>query len=165
METPAQYPTIDELARAFGFTLDELARNRRGKLSLRQRQQVVFQSIGYIVRGVAFLVLGGVLAAALVPTLNRRWEWAAFVGMCAVLVGLAAYLAFAAVRIARPVVRTATGPLVRAGSANRPRVRVGSLDLRVPFRRWKRLPLILPGRYRAYYARGVYNLLSIERVA
>ncbi|MBN2306013.1 MAG: hypothetical protein JXQ72_16140 [Anaerolineae bacterium] len=157
---------LDDLPDLFGFTPEELALNRAGRFSTRQRQQVRYHSVGYLVRGAAFLVLCMILAVTLIPLLHRAGEWIAFVGVCLTVIGLIVWWGIAAARIARPVVRTITGPLTRAGSANRPVVRVGDLDLRISYRRWKRLPPVLAdlsptGRYRVYYC-AESTLLSLE---
>lgn len=156
-------PDQIDLARTFGFTPEELALNRAGRLSARQRQMVLYHSTGYLVRGVAALVLGVVLLAALVAGVERPWEWALFGAAVILLAGFALGLVIAAVRVARPAMQSATGPLTRAGTASRPAVQVGALALRVSYRRWKRLPPTLPGHYRVYYSTG-RELLSVEEV-
>jgi hypothetical protein len=154
--------TNERLADMFGFTLDELALNRTGLFSQRQRQQLAYQSIGYLVRGIAVIVLSTLLIVTLASRTRQPWEIALLAltsGLLAVLCGL---LLFAAYRVFRPTVQTATGPLQRSGNARDPHVSIGDRTLRISFRRWKRLPPALPGQYRVYYARGTYNLLSLE---
>jgi hypothetical protein len=49
----------------------------------------------------------------------------------------------------------------QAGDPAHPALTVGTVALRVPYRRWKRLPAALPGAYRVYYGPTRW-LLSIE---
>ncbi|HEX3050095.1 MAG TPA: hypothetical protein VHP83_05525 [Aggregatilineaceae bacterium] len=146
-----------------GFTSDELALNRAGRLSSRQRQQLFFQSIGYLVRGAGMLVLTIILAFYLVPRINESWEKIAF-GVVWLLMGVSTGLMiFAAVQVACPSVRSVTGSLERAGTLKDPRVRIGTHEMRISRRRWKHLAASYPGTYRAYYVRFAGNLLSVER--
>lgn len=149
----------------FGFTPEELALNRAGQFSTRQRQQLAYQSIGYLVRGIAVMVLSVLLTVTLAARARQPWEIAAVALTGALLVGLCGMLLFAAYRVFKPTIKTVSGPYRRGDSPRDPQVIIGDQALRVPFRRWKRLPPTLPGIYRAYYARGVYNLLSLERVS
>lgn len=154
-------PTVDELADMFGFTPDDLALNRAGQFSARQRQQVVYQSVGYLVKGIAFLVLCGVLIASLLPSIHRPWEWIMLAVTILLVAALAIGWGIAAIRVVRPAVHTITGSLSRAGSDMQPRVQVGQVALRMSFRRWKRLPPSFPGKYRVYYGPEM-TLLSLE---
>jgi hypothetical protein len=159
---PVQPPTAADLARLFGFSLDELALNRTGDLSARQRQTLVFRSIGYLVRGIALIVLSVVLAAYLTTLLHRAWQWVLFGVLCALIAWIAALLARAAYLIlAHPTIHTVMGGLRRAGDANHPRILAGDTELRVSFRRWKRLAEAYPGHYR-FYVGPDQSLLSVE---
>lgn len=157
-QSPETLPSLGDL---FGFEPGEAALNRAGQLSPRQRQQVIYRSVGYIVRGLAVCLLNGILAAAVSPTIDRPWQRAAFVILCAFVALLGLDLLSAAYRCLFPRVHAVAGPLVRAGNLNKPCIRVGSRDLAVNARRWKRLPPDLPGQYRAYWTTGRL-LLSLE---
>ncbi len=146
-----------------GFTSDELVLNRAGQLSSRQRQQLFFQSIGYLVRGAVMLALNSILACYLVPRIDETWEKLA-VGAVWLLMGVSTGLMiFAAVQVAYPSVRSVTGSLEQAGTLKDPRVRIGTREMRISRRRWKHLAASYPGTYRAYYVRFAGNLLSVER--
>jgi hypothetical protein len=158
----AEQPTARQLADLFGFSEDELTLNRAGAFSDRQRQQLVYQSIGYLVRGLAFIILDILLAITLYARLDRAWQQALFAALIVLLLDATALILRAAVKVCFPTVRSATGPLSRAGSANQPCIRTGALELRISYRRWRRLPPTLPGTYRVYYANAVNTLLSLE---
>ncbi len=154
--------TTEQLATLFGFTLDELALNRAGEFSTRQRQQLVYQSIGYLLRGVGFLILSLILAITVYRQLDYSWQYAVFAAICLLLLILSGYLFFATYRVFSPTVQISEGKLIRAGSARQPAILIADRTLRISYRRWKRLPPSFPGTYRVYYARAVLNVLSIE---
>lgn len=151
--------SANQLAVLFGFTLDELAQNRAGTFSQRQRQQLAYQSVGYLLRGMGFLLLSLILAISLYGRIEYRWQIAAFAAVCLLLLTISGYLLFATYRVFSPSVQRIDGKLSKTGSAQ---VLIGERMLRISYRRWKRLPASFPGEYRVYYARTVYNLLSIE---
>lgn len=157
-------PDVAELGRSFGFTPEELALNRAGRVSDRQRQTIIFRCVGYVVRGVALVVLIVTLAAAVAPTLHTEWQTALFAALCLLGLLIAGLLFRAAVVIRRSPVHIATGSLSRSGDARHPAVTVGGVTLRISFRRWKRLPAAYPGTFRAYYGPEL-NLLSLEPAA
>jgi hypothetical protein len=146
----------------FGFSPDDLALNRAGEFSARQRQTLVFRCVGYLVRGIGLLVLNVILAAYLTTVIHRVWEWALFGLLCALIAVIAALLIRAAMMtLARPTIHTITGTLRRAGYANHPLILAGDTPLRVSFRRWKRLVEAYPGTYR-FYVDPEQSLLSLE---
>ncbi len=154
--------TVDDLARQFGFTPEELALNRAGRFSARQRQTLIFRCVGYLVRGVGLLVLSVALTAYLTTVIQRMWEWALFGLLCALILVIAILLIRAALlTVARPAVHTITGTLHRSGDANHPSILAGDTSLRVSFRRWKRLAASYPGQYR-FYVDPEHSLLSVE---
>ncbi len=158
----AQQPlSAEELADLLGFAPDTLAANRAGRLSDRQRQDLLYRSIGHLVRGAVMLVTGVVLIAAVYPLAEAVWERALLIGVCALWLALGILWLAAAHDVARPTVRAATGALCRAGHPSHPAIAVNGVTLRVSYRRWKRLSAAYPGRYRAYYG-PARTLLSIE---
>ncbi|MBN1964528.1 MAG: hypothetical protein JW910_07765, partial [Anaerolineae bacterium] len=129
-------------------------------LSRAQRQRLFFHSVGYLVNGLAWVVLNVILAAYLVPNVERWWQAAAFAllaGLCIVIGGT---LLLSAARLIFPTVRVVDGSLERGGDIRRPCVKAGAVELRISARRWKRLPAALPGAYRVYYCER--ELLSAE---
>ncbi|MBN1202469.1 MAG: hypothetical protein JXJ20_11480 [Anaerolineae bacterium] len=154
-------PDSGDLAAWFGFTPDELALNRAGQLSDRQRQRVFFLSIGYLVRGLAMLILTLILAIYLAPGADQDHEVVLLAVIVGLLVLLTVFMFFAACRVFRPAVETVTGSLARCGKETCPCVCVGDRELTISFRRWKRLKPTYPGQFRAYYCFG-NMLLSIE---
>ncbi len=154
-----------DLGRGFGFTPEELALNRAGRLSDRQRQTVVFRSVGYLIRGLALVALAVVLAAAVAPTIHTPGQIGLFAALCVLVLIIAGLLVRAAFVVAHPAVQAASGPLVRSGDARHPAITVGGVTLRTSYRRWKRLPAAFPGSYRAYYYGPELTLLSLERAA
>ena len=153
--------SAQELASLFGFAPDALAANRAGRLSDDQRQDLLYRSIGYLARGLVMLTLGAALIAVSYPLARPGWERALWIGMCALWLALGVLWLAAARDVARPQVRVAIGTLRRAGDPSHPAIAVNSVTLRVYYRRWKRLPGVFPGRYRAYYE-PARALLSIE---
>ncbi|MBN1564579.1 MAG: hypothetical protein JXA10_12110 [Anaerolineae bacterium] len=154
--------TADDLARLFGFTLDDLALNRTGQFSAQQRQTLIFRSVGYLVRGVGLDILLIILGAYVTTLIHSAWEWALFGLLCvsiAVIMGL--WIKAMYQIIAHPTIHTLIGPLRRAGDANHPLILAGDVQLRVSFRRWKRLADAYPGQYR-FYIGPEQALLSIE---
>lgn len=144
-----------------GFALDELALNRAGLFSARQRQTLFFTSVGYLVRGLVLTVLSVVLAAWLAPDVRTPGQIALFAALCLSVALVSGLLLHAAFQVLRPTVRTATGSLRRSGDPRHPRLQVGDVELHISFRRWKRLPSEWPGLCRAYYD-PAHNLLSAE---
>lgn len=154
--------TVEALALWLGFSPEELALNRAGRLSDRQRQTVRFQGIRLVVVGAALILLNVLLAAAVAPTVPPSEKPA-----LGVLVLLIAVLVFmvgrASAEVLLPHVHTVTGPLCTAGSARSPRLRAGNHLLVISYRRWQRWQkLDAPGRqmYRTYYVGR--TLLSVE---
>lgn len=154
--------TVEQLAVLFGFTPGELALNRAGRFSERQRQQLAYQSVGYLLRGIGFLVLSVILTASLYEPDMERGQAAAFITVGLLLLMISGYLLFAAYRVFSPTVQSREGKLIRSGSARQPAVLIADRPLRISYRRWKRLPPSFPGAYRVYYARSVDTLLSVE---
>ncbi len=153
--------SAEELSALFGFEPDALPANRAGRLSDRQRQDLLYRCIGHLLHGLVMLMLGAALIALVRPLARTGWECALWIGVCVLWLVLGA-LWLAAVRdVARPQVRVATGPLRRSGDAAHPALLAGEVLLRLSYRRWKRLPEAFPGRYRAYYG-PARDLLSVE---
>jgi hypothetical protein len=151
-----EQPSPDNLAAQFGFTPDELALNRAGEFSARQRQTLFFLSVGYLVRGLALIVLVIVLAAAVA---DRHTTGTALLGL--LLAGIVLLYVRAAYQVFSPRVTVITGPLRRGQDARHPSIFAGDTELRVSFRRWKRLKASYPGTYRFYVAPDLI-LLSLE---
>lgn len=162
MEHSAPTPvTVAQLSQWFGFALEDLALNRAGKLSPRQRQTLRYDAAGQLIRGCAALVLGIILTATVAPAAETLLERTLLVAVLAGVLVLALMLAHAFVRALRPTVRRVTGPLRRADDPWHPAIVVGSEPLRISTRRWKRLPAALPGTYCAYVDPSG-RLLSLE---
>jgi hypothetical protein len=153
--------SIPELINLFGFTPEELALNRSGRLSVRQRQQLFYQSLGHLIRGIAVIVLDLVLMASLAGEADLRWERWMLTGTGLALLATGLLLASASAQVLMPRVRHVSGVVQRSGDADRPRILAKDVELRLSFRRWKRLPPALPGTYRVFYGPGP-NLLSLE---
>jgi hypothetical protein len=146
----------DDLAAQFGFTCEELALNRAGEFSARQRQTLFFLSVGYLVRGLALLVLVIVLAVAVA---DRN---AVGIALLILLGGvIAALYARAAYQVLFPRIAVLIGPLRRGQDAYHPSIFAGDTELRISFRRWKRLTGRYPGTYR-FYVGPTLILLSLE---
>lgn len=157
-------PLLPEtLAGLFGFTLDELALNRDGKLSARQRQNVFYQSWGYLMRGIALVVFGTGLTIILGRTVDSARDRVLIAGIAVLQAVCAAFLILNTYRVLRPTVRTVTGPLRRGDDAWHPAVTVGGETVRISYRRWRRLQHAYPGTYRAYID-PAGRLLSVEPV-
>lgn len=148
---------VTALAALFGFEPDEVALNRAGRLSLRQRQDARYRDMSGVVRGTAGVVLTSILAASLHAQLSPAAQAALVAGIAA----LAALAIRAGYRMLYPGVARATGTLSRAGNARYPAIAIDGWMVRVSYRRWKRLP-DTPGRYVVYYTRTTRRLLSIE---
>ncbi len=149
-------PTSEELAAQFGFTREELALNRAGEFSARQRQTLFFLSAGYLVRGLALIVLVIVLAVAVADRHTAGWV---LIGL--LLAGIVLLYLRAAYQVLFPRVSVIFGPLRRGQDARHPSIFAGDTELRVSFRRWKRLKASYPGMYRFYVAPALI-LLSLE---
>ncbi len=150
-----------ELAEHFGFTPDELALNRAGTLSARQRQAVFYRSWGYLARGVVLIVVSGGIAAWLAPSAGSTFDYVLLAGIVLLLVINAAILLADLYRVLRPTVHSVSGPLRRGDKAFRPSVFVGTSELWITSRRWRRMEPRYPGTYRAYYG-PAGHLLSVE---
>jgi ABC-type proline/glycine betaine transport system permease subunit len=124
-------PTPDELAALFGFSLDELALNRAGQFSDRQRQTLFFMSVGYLVRGLALVVLTVVLAAAVAETIHTRWQITGFALLSLLIVGMVGLWLRAAYLVRFPHVETITGTLRRGSDDWHPSIFAGTVELRV----------------------------------
>jgi hypothetical protein len=151
-----EQPSPDNLAAQFGFTPDELALNRAGEFSDRQRQTLFFLSVGYLVRGLALIVLVIVLAATVA---DQHTTGTALLGL--LLAGIVLFYLRAAYQVLFPRIAVITGPLRRGQDAYHPSIFAGDTELRVSFRRWKRLKASYPGTYRFYVAPDLI-LLSLE---
>jgi hypothetical protein len=151
-----EQPPPNDLAAQFGFTPDELALNRAGEFSARQRQTLFFLSVGYLVRGLALIVLVIVLAAAVA---DRHTAGTALLGL--LLAGIVLLYLRATYQVLSPRVTVITGSLRRGQDARHPSIFAGDAELRVSFRRWKRLRASYPGTYRFYVAPDLI-LLSLE---
>jgi hypothetical protein len=92
---------------------------------------------------------------------RRAWEQALVAVLVALIGVIVALVLRAAYAVARPTVETITGELCRTGDARHPCVRAGNRELRVSFRRWKRLAPSYPGEFRFYCGPGLM-LLSVE---
>ena len=155
--------TVDALAQWFGFSAEELALNRAGYLSARQRQNVTFQGIGIILMGGTLILLDTLLAARVAPSARTQPERLALYVLVLLIVFLGIVISRGAADILVPRVRYVTGPLGAAGSARSPRLRAESHLLMISYRRWQRWQtLAAPERqiYRTYYV-GI-TLLSVE---
>ncbi len=159
-EHPLPVAVLSEL---FGFAPEALAANRAGHLTDVQRQDLLFHSLGYLVRGLVMLVLSLALIASVTPLADTLANQILLVLACAALLVLGADWLIAAYRVLRPCVWSVSGRVLRAGDPSHPALTVGEVTLRVTYRRWKRLPAALPGEYRVYYG-PTRSLLSIEPV-
>ncbi len=159
-EHPLPVAALSEL---FGFAPEALAANRAGHLTDVQRQDLLFYSLGYLVRGLVMLVLSLTLIASVIPLADTPTNQVLLALACAALVVLGTGWLIAAYRVLRPRVWSVNGRALRAGDPAHPALAVGEVILRVPYRRWKRLPPALPGEYCAYYG-PTRSLLSIEPV-
>ena len=151
----------EELAALFGFTVEELALNRDGRLSKRQRQGMFYRSWGYLMRGLVLVIIGTGAVIMLTTGAGSALERALLGAVIALLGVSAALLIVDAFHVLRPTVRTAHGALRRGDDPWRPSVLVGEQVLSISTRRWRRLPRACPGTYRAY-ADPTGRLLSIE---
>lgn len=151
------------LAGLFEFTLDELALNRAGKLSARQRQNVFYQSWGYLMRGIAMVVFGGGLTIILAGCVESARDRALIAGIAVLQAICTTFLVVNAYRVLRPTVRIVSGPLRRGADAWHPAVTIGGETVRISYRRWRRLHPAYPGTYRAYLD-PAGRLLSMEPV-
>jgi hypothetical protein len=158
-------PALLDLAALFGFTPHELALNRIGYLSPQQRQRLFYRSVGYLVNGLGVVLLNAILLSAVAPRVQRPWQRAILVALWVGLGVFAVLVIVSAWRVFSPRVKSATGSIRRGGTPRKPRVEVGGVELRLSFRRWKRLPPSFPGRYTVYYAGFVGDLLSLEPAA
>ena len=162
--SPDEHPLpVTALAELFGFAPETLEANRAGRLTDEQRQDLVYRSLGYMVRGLVMLVLSLTLIASVTPLAETPVNQALLAVACVALLALGGSWLIAAYRIVRPRVQSVSGPAQRAGDPAHPALTVGTVTLRVPYRRWKRLPATLPGEYCAYYG-PTRSLLSIEPV-
>lgn len=142
--------SASELAEHLGFALDELALNRQGMLSARQRQTLRYDAIGHLLRGSGTLVLGAILLATVGPRAHTSAAFALLVLAAGALVSVAGLWAYACWRVWHPAVRTIRGPLRRGTDPWHPAVIVGEEALRISPRRWRRLPAQPGGTYCAY---------------
>lgn len=161
MSPPTTPLSARELAGMFGYTLDELALNRAGQLSARQRQDMIYRSARVFVSGAVLLLMSVITVICLYRIVPRRGWWA----LLAATVLLQVTLLLVLVRLVlRPAVHCVTGTIRRGADAWEPAIIVGeSLTLRISTRRWKRLPVSLPGVYRVYYGPDA-RVLSLEPV-
>lgn len=153
----------DELADLFGFTPDELALNRAGKFSARQRQTVRYTAIGHLVRGVALVIFGAGALLMFAPQAHTARDRVLAGLLAGLLLVIVALLVVSVRRVWFPAVYTATGSLRRGDDPWHPAVHVGDTTLRISTRRWRRLASTYPGIYCAYHD-PLGRLLSIEPV-
>lgn len=148
-----------ELAALFGFTLDDLALNRAGHLSARQRQDVLYRNARVFVSGAILALISVIVLAAFYRIVPRR-AWFTLLALDTVLLTT---LALTLRRfVLRPPIHTTTGTIRRGTDAWTPSIIVhDTLALRISTRRWKRLPESLPGTYRVYYGPD-QRVLSLE---
>lgn len=158
----ADIPAMQDLAAIFGFTPHELALNRIGLLSARQRQRLFYRSIGYLVNGLGVVCLNAILLSAVASRITRPWQRAILGFLWASLALFAVLVIVATWRVLSPSVKSVTGPIQRGGTPRKPRIQVGDLELRISFKRWKRLETAYPGCFTVYYASFVGDLLSLE---
>jgi hypothetical protein len=149
-------PFPDDLAAQFGFTCEELALNRAGEFSARQRQTLFFLCVGYLVRGLALIVLVIVLVAAVG---DQHTTGLVLLGL--LFAGIVLLYLRAAYQVLFPRITVITGSLRRGQDARHPSIFAGNTELRVSFRRWKRLKESYPGTYQFYVAPALI-LLSLE---
>lgn len=152
---------VTALAELFGFPPEALEANRAGRLTEKQRQDMFYYSVGYLVRGLVMLVLGLTLIVSVAPLARRPVNQFLLALACGALLMLSGSWMAATYRILRPRVQVACGLARQAGDPAHPALAVGPVVLHIPYRRWKRLPAILPGEYCAYYG-PTRSLLSIE---
>ncbi|NDJ77561.1 MAG: hypothetical protein GYB65_15020 [Chloroflexi bacterium] len=148
--------SLDQLAALFGFAPEDVALNRQGCFSLRQRQDLLYRNLGVVVRSVSVLLLGIILAVTLRTRADPAEWWVlvllvSFGGLLLIITGWRALF---------PTVQVAVGPVVRAGNSADPHVQVGEHEFRIARRRWQRLPPALPGSYWVHHTS--HRLLSIE---
>jgi hypothetical protein len=148
--------TPDDLGAQFGFTPEELALNRAGEFSARQRQTLFFLSVGYLVRGLALIVLIIVLVAAVA---DHHTIGGMLLGL--LFAGIVLLYLRAAYQVMFPRITVITGSLRRGSDARHPTIFAADTALRISFRRWKRLKASYPGTYRFYVAPDLI-LLSLE---
>lgn len=156
-------PTVTELMRAHGFTEDDLALNRAGRLSTRQRRALSLRALRRIALGVALIGVAALLhqtpdslAARVICGLGALGLWA-----------VAAQL-IVATWTARPV-NALAGPLfIEGGRVYHPvcyRVEGRSLVLPGRIRRREAHRSIGPGQqYRVYLLPSVDLLVSLEPI-
>lgn len=155
-------PAVQDLAALFDFTPHELALNRVGHLSRRQRQRLFYRSVGYLVNGLGVVLLNAILLSAVAPRVQRPWQRTMLGVLWMSLALFAVLVIVSALRVFSPQVKRITGTLQRGGTPRKPRVRVGNVELRISYRRWKRLERTYPGSFTVYYAGFVGDLLSLE---
>lgn len=154
---------VTALSELFGFSPEALEANRAGRLTDEQRQDLFYHSVGYLVRGLVMLVLSLTLIASVTPLARTPLNQTLLAIACVALLALGGSWLIAAYRVVRPQVQAVSGAVQQAGDPAHPALAVGTVILRVPYRRWKRLPVTLPGEYRAYYG-PTRSLLSIEPI-
>lgn len=154
-------PTPDQLAALLGFTGDELALNRMGKFSDRQRQTLFFMSVGYLARGLVLIMSTIIMAAVVADTVHTTVQRAGLVLLGLLIIGISGLWLHTARQIVFPHVETVIGPLRRGHDAWHPSIWAGNTELRISYRRWKRLKESYPGLYRFYVAPSLI-LLSVE---
>jgi hypothetical protein len=112
--------------------------------------------VGYLVRGLALIVLVIVLAATVGDRHTTGWV---LLGL--LFAGIVLLYLRAAYQVLFPHIAVITGPLRRGQDAHHPSIFAGATELRVSYRRWKRLKGLYPGLYRFYVAPDLI-LLSLE---
>ncbi|MBN1680442.1 MAG: hypothetical protein JW966_09115 [Anaerolineae bacterium] len=155
-------PSIGDLGAIFGFAPDELAFNRAGRVSARQRQALRYRGIGFLVKGAAACVLNVILAAALAPGITYPWQRTLYGVLWALIALFALAVIGGTLLVVHPVVRHVTTTIKRSPSAARPCLIAGKLELRISGAAWRRMPPSYSGQFRVYYARFAGWLLSLE---
>lgn len=161
LPAPPALLSAADLADRFGFTLDELALNREGQLSARQRQTVFYRSWGYLARGIVLVVLSTGITLTLTRSAETRRDWALIVVLAILGAIAASLLILNGIRTLRPTVQIVSGPLRRGEDAWHPSILVGDTVVSITTRRWCHLETHFSGIYRAYLD-PVGRLLSIE---
>lgn len=160
---PQPLPTVTELMRAHGFTKDDLALNRAGRLSTRQRRALSLRALRQMALGIALI---GV--AALLHQTTNSLAARVLCGLGALGLWAVAAQLIVATRAPRPVTALA-GPLfIEGGRVYHPvsyRVAGRSLTLTGSMRRRDSYRSIIPGRlYRGYLLTRVDLLVSLEPI-
>jgi hypothetical protein len=152
---------LSQIAATLGFTLDDLAMNRAGKLSPQQSWEALKGALTS--GGLMVMVLAAVLAMVFVLRPTGGWRLL-YYGLG--LAGLALFVVLgwqAIAGAARKAVLSAEGPLDLHGTGKGMVAVIGGA--RVPIAHQGLQVLRNGGRYRLYYLGGANRFLSIEPIA